>query len=123
MGSFKSRKSESLGLAETITFEHELLAEVVEVGELFIVLVIAVEVRDNAPVVEGDGLGAEVLVGPLTASLNGTEEPSGGGGDGKRGVTWGGEDFLDVLLFVQTQFASVSRKLLSLIYSIAISAS
>jgi len=106
VGSFKSHKSENLGLAETVAFEHELLVEVVEAGELFIILVIAVEVRDDAPVVEGNGLSAEVLVGPLATSLNGAEEPSGGRGDGKQGVTWGGEDLLDVLLFVWTQFAS-----------------
>jgi len=55
VGRFKSCKSESFGLAEAVAFECELLAEVVEAGELLIVLVIAVEVRDDAPVVEGNG--------------------------------------------------------------------
>src|SRR5712671_7653186 len=67
---------------------------------------IAVEVCDDAPIVEGNGFGAEIFVGPLAASLDGTEEPSGSGGDGERGVARGGEDFLDVLLFARTQFAS-----------------
>ena len=83
MGRFKSRKSESFGLAEAVAFERELLAEVVEAGELLIVLMIAVEVRDDAPVVEGNGFGAEIFVGPFATSLDGTEEPGGSGGDGE----------------------------------------
>jgi len=83
VGRFKSRKSESLGLAEAVALECKLLAEVIEAGELFIVLVIAVEVRNDAPVVEGNGLGAEIFVGPLATSLDGSEEPSGSGGDGE----------------------------------------
>jgi len=83
MGRFRSCKSESLGLAEAVTFEHELLTEMVEAGKLFIVLVIAVEVRDDAPVVEGNGFGTEILVGPFATSLNGAEEPGGSRGDGE----------------------------------------
>src|SRR5712672_3109702 len=67
---------------------------------------IAVEVRDDAPVVEGNGFGAEIFVGPFATSLDGAEEPSGSGGNGERGVARGGEDFFDILLFVRTQFAS-----------------
>jgi len=70
VGRFKSRKSESFGLAEAIAFERELLAEVVEAGKFLVVLVIAVEVRDDAPVVEGNGFGAEVFVGPLATGLD-----------------------------------------------------
>jgi len=106
VGRLKSRKSESFGLLETVALEHELFMEVAEAGELLIVLVIAVEVCNDAPVVKGDGFGTEVFVGPLAASLNGMEEPGGGRGDGERGVTRGGEDLLDVLLFFRTQFAS-----------------
>ena len=106
MGRFKSRKSESLGFAEAVAFERELLTEVVEAGELFIVLVIAVEVRDDPPVVEGNGLGAEIFVGPFATGLNGAEEPSGSTGDGERGVAGSGEDLFDVLLFIRTQLAS-----------------
>jgi len=83
MGRFKSRKSESFGLAEAVAFERELFAEVVEAEELLVVLVIAVEVRDDAPVVEGNGFGAKVFVGPFATGLNGAEEPSGSGGDGE----------------------------------------
>src|SRR5882757_5586470 len=67
---------------------------------------VAVEIGNNPPVVEGNGLSAKVFVGPLATSLDGAEEPSGSGGDGERGVTRGGKDLLDVLLFFQTQFAS-----------------
>ena len=83
MGRFKSCKSESLGLAEAVAFERELLAEVIEAGELLIVLVILVEVRDDAPVVKGNGFGAEIFVGPFATGLNGAEEPSGSRGDGE----------------------------------------
>ena len=81
MGRFKSRKSESLGLAEAVAFERELLVEVVEAGKLLVVLVIAVEVCDDAPVVEGNGFGTEIFVGPFATGLNGAEEPGGSGGD------------------------------------------
>ena len=106
MGRFKSRKSESLGFAEAIAFERELLAEVAKTGEFLVVLMVAVEIGDNPPVVEGDGLGAKVLVGPLATSLDGAEKPSGSGGDGERVVAGGGEDFFNIFLFVRTQFAS-----------------
>jgi len=84
VGRFKSRKSESLGFAEAVAFERELLAEVAETGEFLVVLMVAVEIGDNPPVVEGDGLGAKVFVGPLATSLDGAEKPSGSGGDGER---------------------------------------
>jgi len=106
VGRFKSCKSESLGLAEAVAFERELLAEVIEAGELFIVLVVMVEVRDDAPVVEGNGFGVEIFIGPFATSLDGVEEPGGSGGNGELGVARGGEDFFNVLLFVRTQFAS-----------------
>src|SRR5712671_1647620 len=106
MGRFKSCKSESFGFAEAVAFERELLAEVVETGELFIVFVIVVEVRDDPPVVKGNGLGAEIFIGPFATGLNGTKEPSGSRGDGERGVAGSGEDLFDVLLFVRTQLAS-----------------
>src|SRR5712675_1666651 len=77
-----------------------------EAGKLLVVFVVPMEVGDDAPIVEGDGFSVEVLVGPLATSLDGTEEPSGSGGDGERGVARGGEDLLDVLLFFRTQFAS-----------------
>src|SRR5712671_6349538 len=111
MGRFKSRKSESFGFAEAVAFERELLAKVVEAGKFLVILMVAMEVCDDAPVVEGNGFGAEILVGPFAAGLDGAEKPSGGGGDGKRGVAWGGEDLLDVLLFVRTQFASDASSL------------
>jgi len=106
MGRFKSCKSESFGFAEAVAFERELLAEVVETGELFIVFVIVVEVRDDPPVVKGNGLGAEIFIGPFATGLNGTKEPSGSRGDGERGVAGSGEDLFDVLLFIRTQLAS-----------------
>jgi len=106
VGRLKSCKSESLGLAEAIALERELFAEVIEVGELLVILVIAVEVRNDAPIVEGNGFGMEIFVGPFATSLDGMEEPSGSRGDGERGVARGGEDLFDVLLFFQTQFAS-----------------
>jgi len=106
MGRFKSRKSESFGFVEAVAFERELLTEMVKAGELLILLVIAVEVRDDAPVVKGNGFGTEVLIGPFAASLNGAEEPSGSWRDRERGVARGGEDFFNVFLFIWTQFAS-----------------
>ena len=83
MGRFKSRKSESFGLAEAVAFERKLLTEMVEAGELLIVLMIVVEVHDDAPVVEGNGFGAEIFIGPFATGLNGMEEPGGSGGDGE----------------------------------------
>jgi len=83
VGRLKSRKSESLGLPEAVALECELFAEVVEVSKLLVVLVVPMEVGNDAPVVEGDGFGAKVLVGPLAASLDGVEEPGGSGGDGE----------------------------------------
>src|SRR5882757_2716874 len=67
---------------------------------------VAVEIGNNPPVVEGNGLSAKVFVGPLATGLNGAEEPGGSGGDRERGVAGSGEDFFDVFLFVRTQFAS-----------------
>ena len=57
MGRLKSCKSESLGLAEAVTFERELLAEVIEAGKFLIVLMVTMEVGDDSPVVEGNGFG------------------------------------------------------------------
>jgi len=89
MGRFKSRKSKSFGFAEAVAFERELFTEVVEAGELFIVFVIAMEVRNDPPVVEGNGLGTEIFVGPFAASLDSEEEPGGSGRDGERGCRQG----------------------------------
>jgi len=83
MGRFKSRKSESFGLTEAVAFERELFAEVAETGEFLVVLMVVMEVSDNPPVVEGNGLGMKVLIGPFAASLDGAEEPSGSRGDGE----------------------------------------
>jgi len=55
MGRLKSCKSKSLGLAEAVTFERELLAEVIETGEFLIVFMVTMEVGDDPPVVEGNG--------------------------------------------------------------------
>jgi|SRR5712671_356934 len=106
MGRLKSRKSESLGLVEAVALKCELFAEVVEAGELLVIFIVPMEIGDDAPIVEGDGFDAKVLVGPFATSLNGMEKLGGSVGDGERGVVRGGEDFFDVLLFVQTQFAS-----------------
>ena len=57
VGSFKSCKSKSLGLPETVTFERKLFAKVVEVDEFLVILMVAVEIGDNSPVVKGNGLG------------------------------------------------------------------
>ena len=106
MGRLKSRKNESLGLTETVAFECKLFTEVVEAGEFLAILMAAMEVGDDAPVVEGNSFGTEIFVGPLATSLNGMEEPSGSRGDGERGVAWGGKDFFNILLFICTQLAS-----------------
>ena len=55
MGRLKSCKSKSLGLAEAVTFERELLAEVIETGKFLIVFMVTMEVGDDPPVVEGNG--------------------------------------------------------------------
>jgi len=81
MGRLKSHKSESLGFAEVIAFERKLLVEVIEVGEFLIILVVVMEVGNDLPIVEGDGFGMEVLIGPLAAGLNGVEEPGESGRD------------------------------------------
>jgi len=39
------------------------------------------------------------------------EEPGGSGGDREQGVAGGSKDFFDVLLFIQTQFASDASSL------------
>ena len=75
MGRLKSHKSESLGFAEVIVFECKLLVEMIEVGEFLIILVVAMEVGNDLPIVEGDSFGMEILIGPLAAGLNGVEEP------------------------------------------------
>jgi len=81
MGRLKSHKSESLGFAEVIVFECKLLVEMIEVGEFLIILVVAMEVGNDLPIVEGDSFGMEILIGPLAAGLNGVEEPGGSGRD------------------------------------------
>jgi len=55
VGRLKSCKSKSLGLAEAIALERELLAKVVETGEFLIILMVAMEVGNDPPVVEGNG--------------------------------------------------------------------
>ena len=55
MGRLKSCKSKSLGLAEAVTFERELLVEVIEAGKFLIVLMVTMEVSNDPPVVEGNG--------------------------------------------------------------------
>jgi len=57
VGRLKSCKSKSLGLAEAVTFERELLVEVIEAGKFLIVLMVTMEVGDDSPVVEGNGFG------------------------------------------------------------------
>jgi len=57
VGRLKSCKSESLGLAEAIAFEHKLFTEVVEAGKFLVILMILMEVSDDPPVVKGDGFG------------------------------------------------------------------
>ena len=100
MGRLKSCKSKSFGLMEAVALKCELLVKVVEVGEFLIIFVVVVKVGNDTPVVEGNGLSMEVLVGPLAAGLNGVEEPGASGCDRECGVARGGKDFLDIFLFI-----------------------
>ena len=81
MGRLKSHKSKSLGFVEVIAFEYKLLVEVIEVGEFLIILVVAMEVGNDLPIVEDDSFDMEVLIDPLAAGLNGMDEPGGSGRD------------------------------------------
>jgi len=81
MGRLKSHKSKSFGFMEAIAFEHKLFVKVVEVGEFLVILMVAVEIGDDVPVVEGNGFSTKVLVGPFATSLDGVEELGGSGLD------------------------------------------
>ena len=93
------------------TLKHKLFTEVSEVTELLVILLIVVEVCDNAPAVKGDCFSTEVLILLSVTHSEGADEPGGRRGDGEAGVTGGHVDICDVFLFMYTQFASEAGSL------------